>query len=386
VASIEKHSTKRGARYAVRYRLADGRQRWKTLPTKRDAERFAHRVEADKLRGVLPDLSLGKTTFNVWAHKWLDASERTKRATTVARDRCVVETRLLPELGPRPIAAISPEDVRTLVDFWATTFAPRSVHTYYGVLRAILNAAVNADLLGRSPCRGVRLPPPERRRAIRFLTELELRRLAAATPDPYRPMVYAAGVLGLRWSEVAGLRVGCLDLTRGTLEVAETIAEVNGYVLRADVKTASSRRTLPIPRFLAELLTEHLAARGLGDADTDALVFVAPDGGPLRAGNFRNRIWARATAASGLKGLTFHHLRHSAVGFLIDSGAHVAVIQKRMGHSSIRTTLDVYGHVLPDTDQTATDHLERLFGARTRRAVAADGALTPVIQLDQSGR
>jgi integrase len=310
-------------------------------------------------------------------------SERTKRATTVARDRCVVETRLLPTLGAQPIAAISPLDIRTLVDKWAAAFAPRSVRTYYGVLRAILNAAVNADLLGRSPCRGVRLPPPERRRAIRFLTELELRRLADATPGTYRPMVYAAGVLGLRWSEIAGLRVGYLDLKRETIEVAETIAEVNGYVLRADVKTASARRTLPLPGFLAQLMADHLAARCLSDAEADALVFVAPDGGPLRAGNFRNRIWAPATAASGLKGLTFHHLRHSAVGYLIDSGAHVAVIQKRMGHSSIRTTLDVYGHVLPNTDQTATDHLERVFGARTRRAAVTDGELARVISLDE---
>ena len=85
------------------------------------------------------------------------------------------------------------------------------------------------------------------------------------------------------------------------------------------------------------------------------------------------------------QGVTFHHLRHSAVGFLIDSGAHVAVIQKRMGHSSIRTTLDVYGHVLPDTDHAATDHLERLFGARTRRAAATDGALAPVLRLDERG-
>jgi integrase len=95
--------------------------------------------------------------------------------------------------------------------------------------------------------------------------------------------------------------------------------------------------------------------------DRDAFVFEAEGGGPLRAANFRHRVWSRATERARLPGLTFHHLRHSAVGFLIDANAHPAVMQHRIGHSSIWTTLDVYGHVLPDTDESATKHLEQLF-------------------------
>ena len=70
---------------------------------------------------------------------------------------------------------------------------------------------------------------------------------------------------------------------------------------------------------------------------------MSPNGGPLRAGNFRNRVWAPAVAAAGLDGLTFHGLRYTAVGLMIEAGAHIEAIKQRMGHSSIRVTSDVYG-------------------------------------------
>ncbi len=62
-----------------------------------------------------------------------------------------------------------------------------------------------------------------------------------------------------------------------------------------------------------------------------------------------------------LEGLTFHGLRHTAVGFMIALGYQPAVIQKRMGHASIRTTMDVYGHLLPSVDEAVADGLERFF-------------------------
>jgi integrase len=151
---------------------------------------------------------------------------------------------------------------------------------------------------------------------------------------------------------VAGLRVGRLDFLRRTLTVAETLSEVNGRLSFADVKTAASRRTLTVPVEVMDLLAEHLARRGR--PGPDELVFVAHDGGPLRATNFRRRVWAPAVNQAGLEGMTFHGLRHSAVGLMIELGAHPRVIQQRMGHSSIRTTLDVYGSVLPAVDEAVT--------------------------------
>jgi integrase len=171
-------------------------------------------------------------------------------------------------------------------------------------------------------------------------------------PLDYQPMTYVAGVLGLRWSEVAGLRVGRVDFLRRTVTVAETLAGVNGRPHVADVKTKAARRTLGMPPELAELLAAHLSRRAR--PAPQEYVFVAPNGGPMRPSNFRQRVWQPAAARAGLDGLTFHGLRHSAVGLMIELGAHVEAIKQRMGHSSIRVTSDVYGSVLPSVDEAVT--------------------------------
>ena len=172
-------------------------------------------------------------------------------------------------------------------------------------------------------------------------------------------MVYVSGVLGLRWSEVVGLRVRSVDFLRRTVTVSETLAEVNGHPLVADVKTKAARRTLGMPTELADMLAAHLVRRGR--PGPDELVFVAPDGGPLRASNFRQRVWRPAVEQAGLQGLTFHGLRHSAVGLMIELGTHIEAIKQRMGHSSIRVTSDVYGSVLPSVDDAVSAGLSEVF-------------------------
>jgi integrase len=363
-------------RWQARFVTDDGRMHTApaTYATRRDAERHLVEVEAEMNRGAWHDPEKGRVTFAEWVGEYFRFATH-KRPTTLARDKAVARAHLIPALGPRPLGRMTPLEIQRLVGRMSAELAPATVRTNYGVLRTILAGAVDADLIARSPCRGIRLPPAERRRSIRFLNPEELSRLAAATPAAYRPTIYLAGVLGMRWSEIAGLRVDRIDLLRHTLEVAETVAEVDGRVMRADVKSRAARRTLELPPFLVEILAEHLVRRGLTGASGSALVFVAPDGGPLRPANFRSRVWAPALRRADLdgQGLTFHHLRHSAVGFLIDANASLAVMQRRLGHASIRTTLDVYGHVLPATDRASTAHLESLFGSATGTPMARPG-------------
>ena len=171
-------------------------------------------------------------------------------------------------------------------------------------------------------------------------------------------MVYVGGVIGLRWSEVAGLQVGRVDFLRRTLTVAETLAEVEGRPVFADTKTRASRRTLSVPPAVLEELTAHLARRGR--PGPEELVFVSPDGGPLRGSNFRQRVGTPAVRRVGLDGLRFHHLRHSAAALIIEAGGHIESIERRLGHSSIRVTSDVYGSLLPTVDEEVANDLDAL--------------------------
>jgi integrase len=111
-------------------------------------------------------------------------------------------------------------------------------------------------------------------------------------------------------------------------------------------------------------LSRHLARRGR--PSPNELVFVAADGGPLRASNFRQRVWSPALRRVGLEGLHFHHLRHSAAALMIEAGAHVETIKRRLGHSSIRVTSDVYGSLLPTVDEEVASDLDGLLGGSSR--------------------
>ncbi len=372
MASIKKRPD---GSWRARYRDPNGREHAQHFPTRRDAENWLDGVRGDMSRGIHVDPRAGKITYEKWAERYF-AGALHKRATTLARDKVVNEKHFIPTIGKRALSSLTPLDIRQLVETMAEHLAPTTVRTDYGVLRAILSAAVEADLLAVSPCRGVSLPA-HARREIRFLSADELERLASAMPGEYRPMAYLAGVLGLRWSEVAGLRVGRIDFLRRRLEITETCAEVDGKIVFADVKTRSSRRTLNVPEFVVDVLSEHLACRG--KPEPDALVFVAPEGGPLRRSTFRTRVFDPAVKRAELDGLTFHGLRHTAAGLLIEAGAHIETIKQRLGHSSIRVTSDVYGSLLPSVDEGVTTALEQRFAkfSRTNRGLEPDGKAGP---------
>ncbi len=125
--------------------------------------------------------------------------------------------------------------------------------------------------------------------------------------------------------------------------MAEAVSDVNGHLLTGSPKSEDSRRTVPLPAFLAAELRSHLRT-----IDPDAYVFTAPEGGQLRHNNFMKRSWRKAVAEAGLPAtLRFHDLRHTFASLMVAEGAHPKELQELMGHSSITVTLDRYGHVFP---------------------------------------
>jgi integrase len=157
---------------------------------------------------------------------------------------------------------------------------PKSVRTYLGTLQAIFGAAVDSDLLARSPVRPRSLGLatvkwPERA----TLSADELLCLARAMPARYRALVLLAGTVGLRWGEAIGLRVGDVDFLRRRLTVRQTVEEVTGRIrVVADTKSEAGQRTVALPTFLVDELAAHVAAHRAGARPED-LVFLGPKGG-----------------------------------------------------------------------------------------------------------
>lgn len=343
-----------------------------TYATKADAHRYLATVEADMSRGVWYDPKQGDLTFTNWVGRYLTVAEH-RAATTRSRDDAVLRVHLVPALGPRRLGSITTLDVQKVVNEMAARLAPATVRTNYGVLRAVMNAAVDDGLIVRSPCRRIKLPQAGETRR-RALEPVELHRLAAAMPDEYKAVVYVGGVLGLRWSEIAGLRVGRINMLGRTLEVAEAIKYVSGrLVIDGQVKSKAARRVLVMPEELSAILAVHLARQRLTAAVTDALVFSSPQGGPLNYQNFMLRVWKPAVTKAGLDGVTAHDLRHSAATYLDTVGAPEQLIRRRLGHGSSDITRRVYVHVLGETDKRITHALGELVWRAAVSQRAADG-------------
>jgi integrase len=341
-------------------RLPDGTPAPETFPTKTDASRWLSLAEADLVRGTFVHPSLNtNVTVAEWLEEWRTSHSLHKRPTTLVRDESAIRRHLVPRLGDIPLAKLRQTDVQAFVAALRREVGPGTTRSVYGVLRAALNAAGNADLLARSPARGIKLPQVPKTDVV-TLRPADLHRLAAALPDRWQPMVYVAGTCGLRFSEAAGLRVGRVDTARLRLHVLETSPQVGGE--RAEPKTAAGRRTVPVPGLIAEMLNNHLHRYGLA-GEADALVFSAERGGRLNAANWHKRAWVPARHAAGLPTLRFHDLRHSAVPLWVAMGANLLQVSRWLGHSTVQITADVYGHLFPETNDLVIGRLDKALRA-----------------------
>ena len=247
--------------------------------------------------------------------------------------------------------------MQTLVNTWSHQLSARTVRRIFGTLNAICNYGIDHEILVRSPTRGVKLPAVTSK-TRRLPTPEQLTALADELGADFGIMVYLGAVLGLRWGECAGLRVGRIDFIRSTLTVAEQITRgAHGEPTSGPPKSSAGNRTLTMPAPLVDLLAAHLAQRGLTGTDADDFVFAMPEGGPLVYQNLRNRHWLPACRAVGLEGLGFHDLRRLNATGLVMAGVDVKTVQARLGHSDPRLTLAVYAQATTEADRAAADLL-----------------------------
>jgi integrase len=300
-------------RYRVRYRDPAGRERAKSFARKVDAERFLRHLEADLMRGQWVDPDQGRSTVGELAERWF-ATTATLKPKTREDYRSLLDNHVLPAFGQRPVASVDTLAVRGwLAGLVSGGLSPsRAKHAYYALF-AVLEAAIQAGALLRNPAAGIRVPR-SRRREMRFLSAVEVERLAEAVVPPCGLLVRFAAYTGLRAGELVALRVGRLDLLRGTVRVVESASEVGGRLVFGSTKTYAER-TVRLPRFLRDDLAAHLAGR---PRDPDGFVFTAARGGPLRHNNFYQRIFCPALTRAGLRAqVRFQDLRHTCAALLI---------------------------------------------------------------------
>jgi integrase len=212
----------------------------------------------------------------------------------------------------------------------------------------VLAYAVKDGRLAVNAAAGVSLPrvrQPEKR----FLTHQQVAELADAVGTEYQLVVLFLAYTGLRWGEMAALRVHRVDFLRRRVLVAESVTPVAGVMTFGPTK-GHERREVPIPRFLVEEMSQHVAG-----SKPSVLVFRGARGAVMRSQTFQRAALTEAAEGLGVPGFHPHELRHTAASLAIASGADVKVVQQMLGHKSATMTLDQYGHLFGDRLDVVAD-------------------------------
>lgn len=264
-----------------------------------------------------------------------------------------------PSLGAMPAVALADREVtaawvRTLEE----TLAPKTIANVHALLSAACATAVDAGRLPSNPVRGLRLPRgiPEE---MVFLTQQQVAELLSEIPEHWRPLVATLVGSGVRWGEAAALTVADVDLDAGTLRVIKAIGRDPRS--RAHVKTTKTRRGVRTVR-VPKVVVDQLRPLVVGRSATDPLFTTRKMGRRVAHNNFHGRVWKPALARLAVPVLDedgqvlrraweveprIHDLRHTYASWALQSGVPLIELQRQMGHESITTTADRYGHLAP---------------------------------------
>ncbi len=333
------------------------------------------RVELLHQRDQGIDAPPGRMTVAQFLEHWLTAyAEPNVAPSTLLRYKQLIQKQLVPHLGHLALAKLRPIMVQSCYStLFAKGLSGRTVLHSHRVLREALQHALKWQLIVNNPADLVEAPRAQRYQVPAMAPEQAEALIEAAAHTPYGTVVELAIMAGLRMGELLGLRWQDVDLEAGVLSVRQTCQWLpqRGFIFRQP-KTHRSERPVALTAGTVEALRQHrrkqLEGRllaGPAYVDND-LVFATPLGEPIDPANLR-RTFRGITKAVGQPKLRFHDLRHGHATLMLKGGAHPKIVQERLGHASITTTLDVYSHVLPNLQAEAIASLDGLIGRHYSR-------------------
>ena len=328
-------------------RTGDGRSL--TFDTKGDAEAWLALRHSEILRGAWlpPSEATTSVTLRRYAEGWVAA--RDLAATTKDHYRQLLRDHVYPTFGDVPVREITPAAVRDWYARLGRSTGPTARAHTYGLLRTIMNTAVADKVIAANPCRVRGGGQSRRAKTIRPATLPELAAIVDATPSRYRLMVLLAAWCALRFGELAALTREDIDVDQGVIRVRRGVVRTSGGPVVKAPKSVAGRRDVAVPPHLMPVVTEHLdryVAAGPG-----ALVFPAA-GDPARhlAPSSAYRWWYAARDAAGRPDLRFHDLRHTGAVLAAATGATLAELMARLGHSTAGAALR-YQHAARERDR-----------------------------------
>lgn len=378
---------KRGKTYTVCWRETDeigndGRKRVSGFATKEDAWAAARDLEHASLAGI--DVHGDTQTCGYWMERWFaeSCSGRVEQ-TTLSKYSAGMDV-----LRECPVYALS---VRKLTrQTFLATFSTiknngkRSIRRCLDITepwRFSLSWAEKEGYIPINPLRGIRLPKAEKRRQV-VLNDTDMAVLASeslkTTTSPKKGSVrggafglavHLALYGGLRREEAAALTWENVDFSRNTVTIiAAHVRDASGKRIIKAPKTIASQRTITMPKFVMKLMRST--------SRTSEYVCANSDGAPLELSGYAQAVrrlierinkQRKGTTLPLLPKVSYHDLRHTHAAYLIRLGLHAKVIQERLGHTSIKITMDLYGYLMTGLQESAASAMDAAQSARTHK-------------------
>ncbi|GGC94661.1 tyrosine-type recombinase/integrase [Chelatococcus reniformis] len=368
MASVRKRDPKDpNSPWVCEYTDAKGKRRRYTPQTglKKDADAFRRKVEGELERGE--HVARSQTdTIGVAGEAWLrDCEKRARVGDRMTKSTVAMYTSCFKRLGPiggKLLTDITRDDLQSFVDDLGEDLSGVTVRHTVMALGLIYDYAIAAREAKRNLVRDykstTRLPAKANRVIVPSQAELQaLLRAARERAPGERPLaaqvrhaMVAIGMFGgLRRGEMCGLKWDCVDLDRSVIRVRRSLSRLDGL---KEPKTTSGVRDVPIVPQVAAALRAIPSNR----EPEEYVLTVTGGGGPISPNDMSNLYWRAICAKAGLadeKGrpkYKLHSLRHAAASLFIASGLSPLHVKTVIGHASVQTTLNIYGHLFPEDE------------------------------------
>jgi len=312
-----------------------------TFDTKMDAEAWLSAQLRDLQIGhwLPPDKQAQAGTLADYCEHWL--ATRNVRPRVLVEYRRVLQNRILPDLGDVLLDRITPAMVNRWYAKQDAKFPSARAHAY-DTLRNVLNTAVDEDLIVSNPCRIKGASKSSKPRKTRPATLEEVSIMADHMPDRYKAMLLIAVWCSPRFGEITELRRKDIDLDEGVIRISRGVVKLGYDFIIGSTKSEAGVRDVDIPPHLMDVIQAHLDE--YVGSDSEALLFPSVnDPDRHMSQSTLTKVYYPARAAAGRPDLRWHDLRHTGATLAAATGATLADLMSRLGHSTVQAAM-IYQH------------------------------------------
>lgn len=350
--------------YAFEVRGEDGKRKVikkRGFPSRKEAELAESDARLAWNKGTYFEPT--KESFGEYIQYWIDNKQNVSDQTRY-NYRGYIKLHINPLIGHVPMAKINVFVIEKFIsDLQQRNLADSTIKKIYNIINTALKTAEKRELIQRNPIQQLESAPRLTKKRMDYWNSEEVKKFLNGFEHRQKIVFKMAIFMGLRMGEILGLSIPDIDLKGKKIHIRQVLTFQ--AKLKSGTKTMSGNRSVTIPDALIddiknqiELMNNEIAENG--ESYNKAMLLVCTTKGkPLTKANLTST-WHYLLKKLNMRPIRFHDLRHTCASLLFSLNIHPKVVQELLGHSSIKITLDLYSHMMPNMQSDALSALNNL--------------------------